>query len=123
MTPIRCVLSIGRHWYLCFCSDGGAKDRRKRQCVIELFDSLGASSLQIRSIMLKYRCTVLTNEMAVQSTSSNLCGLYCIFYILHKIAHINDDIYEIINDSFKSIEKNDAVVTKFLREMKVATPV
>jgi hypothetical protein len=71
-------INSGRHWFVMF--------KISKSC-LEVFDSLGIDSE--KEISLKNYCKMKINHLNVnlskfQSNDSVNCGLFCVFYIIHR---------------------------------------
>lgn len=93
----------GRHWCAFFVDNNGQ---------VEFFDSYGRSPEYNSSFFKKWlndnALTVKYNDVQIQSDYSNVCGLYCLFYLRQRLCGLtmNDIISYFdysnfaINDSF-----------------------
>ena len=73
---------------------------------IFVFDSFGVGYLPIRIFKVYKDYKIITNIYRIQDISSNLCGLFCVLFILYDIKSKNDFIEFLIlfnsNDFLKS---------------------
>ena len=94
----------GKHWIAFYFADHG---------VIEVFDSYGNPAeiynkyftdyLRNNAVCVKY------NKTKLQSSFSDVCGQYCLYFLMNRIRNISlDDIVS----NFKNIPNNDAYVAK-----------
>ena len=95
----------GSHW-ICIYSQGE---------ICEIFDSLGNNpkeySKHFTNLMQEYeKCIYSTVKL--QSVSSNLCGIYCIFYCYLKSRGF--ELYEILNTFSENTQMNDYLMKNFL---------
>lgn len=102
-------LNDGRHW----CSFYSPNST-----TIEYFDSFGKSIDYFNTYFSKYTSVfdnIVVNFKQLQSDYSDLCGMYCLFFLLQRINGVSfhDIVYSFSNDS----DYNDSVVYSCISNM------
>ena len=59
---------------------------------IFVFDSFGIGYIPMDIFKIYKNCKIITNIYRIQDISSNLCGMFCILYILYDIKSKNNFI-------------------------------
>ena len=95
----------GSHW-ICIYSQGE---------ICEIFDSLGNNpkeyTIHFTTFIQEYeKCTYSTVKL--QSDTSNVCGIYCIFYSYLKSRGF--ELTEILNTFSENTQMNDCLMRDFL---------
>jgi hypothetical protein len=87
---------------------------------LEFFDSFGkpiayyANSKFIKTFLQQYGNKVILNHQQLQSPLTNVCGQYCIYYLVNRINNVT--LTNIVNNfSFSNLIKNDDKVENFVR--------
>lgn len=93
----------GRHWVSFY--------RKNKTCPIEFFDSFGRKPYISYFLKFLKGEQFIYNNLAVQSVFTNVCGQYCIFYILAR--HFDIPYFQII-ELFKN--GGDTFVAKFIND-------
>lgn len=96
----------GQHWIAFYADEHG---------VLEAFDSFGISPSKYSPCMKQFMKTfnnVVVNNKRVQSLESNVCGQYCLFYLMCRCrGYFMSDVINIFsNDS----TLNDQFVYRFI---------
>ena len=70
----------GKHWVVFYINDN----------CCEFFDSLGQSPdfyhAYFKQILIKHSCNYMYTPTRLQNYSSNMCGKYCIYYVMQRTA-------------------------------------
>jgi len=87
----------GSHWIVIFRS---GKD------IYEIFNSLGFSSL---NLLLPYfkpktKVHVIFNEHQFQSNSTSTCGLFCIYFAIHRVLCYDQCFTHVLEEVFDSTD-------------------
>jgi len=98
----------GRHWLAVYMGQ-----------VPEFFDSLGQSpssyNKDFENFLINHGPNYKYNTMRIQNDGSDMCGGYCIYYII--LRNLGYSMKEVVNTfSSVSLEDNDNKVKLFLRE-------
>jgi hypothetical protein len=96
----------GTHWCVFYFTAPG---------VVEFFDTYGQRPGSYNRHFVDYisRFTKVTfNERQLQSDVSNVCGLYCLFYLLHRLR--GKSFRAIVNIFASNTYENDAFVYQFM---------
>lgn len=84
----------------------------------ELFDSLGVKIEQIRPFLKFSKPILLYNTGVFQSSSTSTCGLYSLYYIVHRMMNINEDYEEMLQEMFSiNIIENEQKVFSFFKNV------
>jgi hypothetical protein len=98
----------GKHWVCVFIPDNGPP---------EFFDSLGRSPLYYSKNLLRVLGhRFVHNTIRLQSYNSSTCGLFCLFYLYHRVRNIN--FMEILSAFSNNLEQNEDVVIDFYRSFE-----
>lgn len=84
--------------------------------VLEVFNSLGFESLSAikPNLNFSFKSEIIYNNSPVQLASSSSCGLYCIFYAVHRFFNLDLPFEEFMEDMFTSdLNKNEMLVSNF----------
>ena len=107
--PSNC---IGQHWLCCY------KEHKNLYC----FDSMGIND-EKKTLLSKY-CNVKGikeihfNETQFQSISSETCGHFTIYFLIHKSYNKDLTFEDLLEDIFENNpEKNETRVNKFFIKM------
>lgn len=101
----------GSHWIVLF---------RSHSKSLEVFNSLGFSNLNDVRPYLKFNfSTELTyNNTAVQMSTSSSCGLYCIYFAIHRLLDLDQPFEEFLDEIFSSDKiNNESRVAKFCNHL------
>ena len=99
----------GRHWCTFYFPNS---------TTIEYFDSYGKPIDYFNTYFLKYASyfsTVITNSRQLQSNYSDVCGMYCLFFLLQQTNGVS--FYDIVHSFFNDYDCNDLLVYNFVRNM------
>ena len=77
--------------------------------VIYVFDSFGIGYLPIGIFKVFKKFKIITNIYRIQDISSNLCGMYCILFVLYNIKSKNDFINFLTLFSSNDFLKNELI--------------
>ena len=105
----------GSHWIVII---------RSHKSLIEIFNSLGFENLDLIKSHLKFRFTaeIQFNNTTVQLPTSSSCGLYCIYFAVHRVLNFDQGFEETMADYFTenltSNENKVALFCKHLKELK-----
>lgn len=96
----------GTHWIAIVRSD---------KKIYEVFNSLGYENLDtlLPYMRLKIKADVVFNEEAFQLSDSTTCGLFCIYFIVHRVLNYDMHFDHLLQDIF--------VLDKEINEKKVIT--
>lgn len=103
----------GSHWVTLF---------RSEKNNYELFNSLGFQNLNVIEKYFKFRhkAVIEFNESAFQSPTSSSCGLFCIYFAIHRCLNYDQNFSICLEDSFDSNrEKNENKVKVFCENLKL----
>ena len=80
--PQHCFLIVHRqtspstgHWFVIF---------KYSKEAIEVFDSLVIPRELLTKIKNNFKCTVYSNDIKLQSSGSDTCGWFCIYYVFNR---------------------------------------
>lgn len=97
----------GTHWLAMYMSD-----------VPEFFDSLGKSPsfyhIEFEYALINRGPNYIYNARRVQNYGSDMCGMYCIYYVLKRSAEFS--MRYIVNE-FDSLDYNDNMVREYVRRL------
>ncbi len=95
----------GVHWFVVY---------RRGEEIYEIFDSLGTTADFVRKVLRrKGHCEF--NESALQSTKSDNCGEFCVYYIVERFFNYDLSYAELLLSAFHgNPEKNEEEVSNFL---------
>ena len=97
----------GSHWIVIV--------RSHKKC-LEIFNSLGWENLDMIRAHLKFRfaAEIEFNNTQVQMSTTATCGLFCIYFIIHRVLNFDLSLNETMSEIFTSnLSKNENKVTKF----------
>lgn len=95
----------GSHWFVVFNFDD----------TFEVFDSLGGNQSFITSNVPEFGKFLEFNSTAVQSKDSNICGKFCLYFIINRLENLDLHFDEILNIIFNSnLNENEKKVNDFL---------
>lgn len=100
----------GMHWVALF--------KQRNSPIIEFFDSCAMpiefyDSAFMKFLHLKGRVT-RSSKVRIQSLSSNVCGQYCIYYLIHRVKGVSfENVLQMFNEN--DLESNDSIVREFVR--------
>lgn len=92
----------GKHWCSFYFPN---------QNIVEFFDSYGKSIDYYNSYFHEYVSTVSSvtvNSKQLQSVNSDVCGMYCLFFLMHRVNCVS--FHDIVNMFSKNTEYNDEFV-------------
>jgi len=99
---------IGEHWFCLSNIDNK----------IEVFDSLGVDDT--KKDLLKKFCKIKTknklkiNETAVQSSTSTICGLFVLYFAIHRFHNADLGFNTLLNEIFSlDLSLNEQLVNEF----------
>lgn len=101
----------GSHWVLLV--------RSHKKCV-EVFNSLGFQNLDTLMPHLKFRfaAEIEYNNTQVQKSTTSSCGLYCIFFIIHRALNFDLSLHEVMTEIFThDLSENENKVTTFCSQL------
>jgi len=100
---------IGIHWYCVF---------KHGSNILECFDSLGIDSTKKHFLEEHFNQPkikkIVFNVTQVQSSSSNTCGLFVLYFALERFFNLDMKFEDLMNEIFvESTEKNESNVRNF----------
>jgi hypothetical protein len=106
----------GLHWFCLI---------RTSKTTIECFDSLGIS-ISKKSVLEKY-ChfrgvrELEFNETSFQSIDSDSCGLFSLYFIIHRIHNLDMSFHKLLEEIFEDENKeiNENLVLEFCEKIKL----
>ena len=99
----------GEHWIAVYF------DQRVRG---EYFDSYGLAPafVGLESYMNTYSLSGwIYNRKTLQALLSNVCGHYCVYYILFRCRSV--PLHAIVSDFTSNLTENDRSISRFIREL------
>ena len=101
---------IGSHWI------SFIKSEKK---TIEIFDSLGTKIEYLRPFLkFKGNPTILYNDCAFQSVTSNTCGYFAITFLIERSFNLDLKFQEVLAEVFnKNSEVNEKIVVNFCNNL------
>lgn len=106
----------GSHWLIIL---------RKSNSVLEIFNSLGTSSLDFFRPYFNFQreFQINFNKECFQSDTSNKCGYFCIYFIVFRILNYDMDFQDVLEDIFytRDLIKNDEIVSQFSNNLLTNT--
>ena len=101
---------IGSHWI------SFIKSEKK---TIEIFDSLGTKIDYLRPFLkFKGNPTILYNDCAFQSVTSNTCGYFAITFLIERSFNLDLKFQELLAEVFnKNSEVNEKIVVNFCNNL------
>lgn len=97
----------GEHWIAMYMLPNGT---------MEFFDSLGRKpmhvSFRFETFIRKHTPSYLYNSKRLQGESSNVCGQYCLYYLLHRCRGVS--LHGIVNTFYDNYYANDLFVSDFM---------
>ena len=101
---------IGSHWI------SFIKSEKK---TIEIFDSLGTKIEYLRPFLkFKGNPTILYNDCAFQSVTSNTCGYFAITFLIERSFNLDLKFQELLAEVFnKNSEVNEKIVVNFCNNL------
>ncbi len=103
--------TAGSHWTLLV--------RSHKKC-IEVFNSLGCENLDTFTPHLRFRfaAEIEFNNTQVQKSTSSTCGLFCIYFIIHRTLNFDQSLDEIMTEIFShDLNENENKVTNFCNHL------
>ena len=76
---------------------------------IFVFDSFGIGYLPIGIFKVFKNFKIITNIYRIQDISSNLCGMFCVLFILYNVKDKNDFIKFLTLSNFNDFLKNELI--------------
>ena len=101
---------MGTHWISFIKSD---------KKTIEIFDSLG-TKIDVLKPFLKFKGepTILYNDCAFQSLTSNTCGYFAITFLIERSFNLDLKYKEVLAETFdKNCEINEKIVLDFCKNL------
>ena len=101
----------GSHWIV-LC--------RSEKNQLELFNSLGTRNLSsIRNYLnFNFKCSISYNNSPVQLPTTTSCGLYCIYFAVHRIFNFDMKFSEVMEEIFEpELKYNEDKVENFCRHL------
>jgi len=101
----------GSHWTLLV--------RSHKKC-IEIFNSLGSDNVDNFMPHFKFRfaAEVEYNNTQVQKSTTSTCGLFCVYFIIHRALNFDQSLNELMTEIFSlDLEENENKVTKFCNHL------
>ena len=101
----------GSHWIVLFRSHAKS---------LELFNSLGFSNTNDIRPYLKFNFTteLSYNHTPVQMPTTSSCGLYCIYFAIHRLLDIDQSFDEFLDEIFATDKiKNESTVAHFCNHL------
>ena len=89
-----------------------------QRCRGEYFDSYGLAPafVGLESYMDTYSLSGwIYNRKTLQALFSNVCGHYCVFYILFRWRSV--PLHTIVSDFTSNLTENDRSISRFIREL------
>lgn len=113
--PIRNFLIVnlspsshpGSHWITLF---------RSHSQTLELFNSLGSENIANIKPYFKFnfKTTLTYNNTGVQLPTTSTCGLYCIYFAVHRLLNLDQNFEEIMDEIFSAnLNTNENKVAEF----------
>jgi len=87
---------------------------------IEVFNSLGFESLATIKphLQFPFKSNIIYNNSSVQMPTTSSCGLYCIYFVVHRFLNLDIPFDELMEDIFTSnLNKNEDLVFKFCHHL------
>lgn len=104
----------GTHWFVIV---------RSHNKTYEIFNSLGFQNLETIQPYFKLRskADILFNETSFQLENSTTCGLFCIYFVVHRILNFDMSFHDLLEDIFNSTKnENESKVLHFCNRLKIA---
>jgi len=104
----------GTHWIVIV---------RSHNKTYEIFNSLGFENLEIIQPYFKLRskADILFNETSFQLENSTTCGLFSIYFIIHRILNFDMSFHDLLEDIFNASKtENESQVMQFCNRLKNA---
>ncbi len=101
----------GSHWVVLL---------RPHKDTLELFNSSGCSNLDNVKPYLKFpfKSQIFYNTASVQAPSTSSCGLFCVYFIIHRFLNLDQTFDEVMEDSFKpNLFENENTVQVFCKHV------
>lgn len=103
----------GEHWF-CLIKKSPKK--------FEYFDSLGVDEAKLKKIqtlkVFNRHSTVVFNETPFQKQTSISCGLFVLYFIIHRMHNLDMSFSELLEEIFViDCNKNELIVEKFAHDM------
>lgn len=99
----------GRHWCAFYFPNS---------TTVEYFDSYGKPIDYFNDYFLTYISnfsSVIVNSRQLQSVSSNVCGMYCLFFLLQRANGFS--FYDVVHNFISDYDCNDVFVYNFITHM------
>lgn len=101
---------IGSHWLALV---------RLSQKDFDLFDSQGVKFENLKPFLKFKNASFNFNSEAFQMSSTNSCGLFASYFIIHRLMNLDLNMQELLSEIFESNkEDNEKKVAKFFRKLK-----
>lgn len=99
----------GSHWLALICI-GPNK--------YEIFDSLGTSVEKLSHLLKIPPDSILCNEIPVQLESTNSCGLFTAYFLIHRYMNFDYTLLDLISEIFDSNKDyNEYLVADFFKQL------
>jgi len=105
----------GTHWIVII---------RSHRQLYEVFNSLGFENLNELTNFFKIRtqAEIVYNETGMQLKDSSTCGLFCIYFIVHRVLNYDLSFFHLLNDIFfEDLTLNENKVVEFCSRLKNAS--
>lgn len=99
----------GRHWCAFYFPNS---------TTIEYFDSYGMPVNYFNDYFPQYTSnfsSLITNSKQLQSLYSDVCGMYCLFFLIHRLNGVL--FYDIVNMFSNDVHSNDLCVYNYVSSM------
>lgn len=83
---------------------------------LEIFNSLGFENLNAVKpyLTFPFRAELTYNNSPLQASDTSTCGLYCIYYAIHRFLNLDLNFEDFLEETFKKdVNKNELKVTLF----------
>lgn len=102
----------GEHWRILY---------KPTADILECFDPLGISKEVLMKIIdFDKKSRVIYNSTAVQPRTSDLCGYYCLWFIITRLLNADQKFEEILNEELGTdLHANETLILKCLRELNL----
>lgn len=101
---------VGQHWRILY---------KPEVNILECFDPLGISKeMLVKIINFDPKSRVIYNSSAVQPQHSQLCGYYCLWFIITRLLNADQNFEEILNEQLGSdLNENEKIILNSLRHL------
>lgn len=103
----------GQHWFCLI---------KKSSQNYEYFDSLGVNETRLDLLkyfkILPFYSIVKFNETCLQNSTSSTCGLFVLYFLIHRLHNFDMSFSEIMNEIFTvNTEQNEILVENFAKDV------